>query len=52
MAMIDGHEAQLTYNGRNVAWVIFKPAVVFKPPCIWAGAPTECIACGYRQSRE
>ena len=33
--MIDGHEAVLTENERNVAWVILKPSVIFKSPAVW-----------------
>lgn len=35
---IDGHEARLSGNEQNVAWVIFKPSVVLKSPYVWNGA--------------
>ncbi|MDE7408568.1 MAG: hypothetical protein K2N09_00940 [Muribaculaceae bacterium] len=33
--IIDGHEAELTDNERNIAWIIFKPYVMLKSPAIW-----------------
>lgn len=30
--MINGHEASLADNEKNVAWIIFKPSVIFKTP--------------------
>ncbi len=35
MTVIDGHEAELTANERNIAWFIFKPTVIFKSPVLW-----------------
>ncbi len=33
--VIDGHEAELVDNERNVGWIIFKPHVIFKSPTVW-----------------
>ncbi len=33
--VIDGHEAELAGNERNVGWIIFKPHVIFKSPTLW-----------------
>lgn len=32
---IDGHEAVLSENERNIGWIIFKPYVVLKSPVVW-----------------
>lgn len=59
--IIDGHEAELTDNERNVAWVILKPSVVFKSPAIWKSSdnyyslwaqvePGLSFACPFRNS--
>ena len=29
---INGHEASLADNEKNIAWIIFKPSVIFKSP--------------------
>lgn len=31
---INGHEAVLTGNDRNIGWIIFKPSVIFKSPVL------------------
>lgn len=33
--VIDGHEAELTYNERNVAWIILKPSIILRTPVLW-----------------
>lgn len=33
--IIDGYEAMLTENERNVGWIIFKPSIIIKSPDIW-----------------
>ena len=57
---INGHEASLADNEKNVAWVIFKPSVIFKTPNLlknkddirlWFQAePGISIACPFRNS--
>lgn len=57
---INGHEASLTDNGKNVAWVLFKPSVIFKTPNLlknkddihlWLQAePGISLACPFRNS--
>lgn len=59
--MIDGHEAELVENERNIAWIIFKPSVVFRSPDIWRSQdhyyrcwfqaePGISFACPFRNS--
>ncbi len=59
--IIDGNEAELTDNERNVAWIILKPSVVFKSPTIWKSSdnhyrlwvqlePGLSFACPFRNS--
>lgn len=57
---INGHEASLADNERNVAWIIFKPSVIFKTPNLlknkddirlWLQAePGISLACPFRNS--
>lgn len=57
---INGHEASLADNERNVAWIIFKPSVIFKTPDLltnkddirlWFQAePGISFACPFRNS--
>lgn len=59
--MIDGYEAELTENERDIAWVILKPSVVFRSPNVWRSAdnyyrlwfqaePGLSFACPFRNS--
>lgn len=59
--VIDGHEAELVNNERNVVWIIFKPYVTFKSPAVWKSAdeymrlwfqadPGISLACPFRNS--
>lgn len=59
--VIDGHEAELADNERNVAWVIFKPSLIFKTPEVWKSRdnyyrlwfqaePGISLACPFRNS--
>ena len=34
-AIIDGHEAELTNNERNIGWIVFKPAIILRTPDLW-----------------
>ena len=57
---INGHEASLADNEKDVAWIIFKPSVVFKTPNLlknkddirlWLQAePGISLACPFRNS--
>lgn len=58
---IDGQEAELTDNERNIRWVIFKPSVILKSPTVWESAdhdyrlwfqvePGLSLACPFRNS--
>ncbi len=33
--VIDGYEAELVDNERNIGWVIFKPSLTIKTPAVW-----------------
>lgn len=35
---IDGQEAELTENERNVAWIILKPSLILKSPKVWSSS--------------
>ena len=59
--MIDGHEAELVDNERDIGWVIFKPSVTLKTPTLWKSKdndyrlwaqiePGLCMACPFRNS--
>lgn len=59
--VIDGHEAELVDNERNVGWIVFKPHVIFKSPTIWKSSdeymrlwvqaePGISLACPFRNS--
>lgn len=59
--IIDGYEAELTYNERNIAWVILKPSMIFKTPKVWKSSdnyyrlwfqaePGISLACPFRNS--
>lgn len=61
LTVIDGHEAELADNERNVAWIIFKPSVVFRSPDVWhsdggyyrlwfQAEPGISFACPFRNS--
>ena len=58
---IDGQEAELTDNERNIRWIIFKPSVVLKSPTVWESTdndyrlwfqvePGLSLACPFRNS--
>ena len=57
---INGHEASLADNEKNIAWIIFKPSVIFKSPNLlknkddirlWFQAePGISFACPFRNS--
>lgn len=58
---IDGYEAKLTDNERDIAWVILKPSVVFRTPYVWRSKdnyyklwfqaePGISLACPFRNS--
>ncbi len=57
---INGHEASLADNEKNIAWIIFKPSVIFKSPNLlknkddirlWLQAePGISLACPFRNS--
>lgn len=58
---IDGNEAELVNNERNVGWIIFKPHVIFNSPAVWKSsneymrlwfqvAPGISLACPFRNS--
>lgn len=59
--IIDGQEAELTDNERNIRWIIFKPSVVLKSPTVWESTdndyrlwfqvePGLSLACPFRNS--
>ena len=59
--IIDGHEAELADNERNIGWVIFKPSLVIKTPALWKSSdniyrlwiqaePGLSLACPFRNS--
>ncbi len=59
--VIDGHEAELVDNERNVGWIIFKPHLIFKSPTLWKSSdtfmrlwiqaePGISLACPFRNS--
>lgn len=59
--VIEGHEAELVNNERNVGWIIFKPHVTIKSPAVWKSAdefmrlwfqaePGISLACPFRNS--
>lgn len=59
--MIDGHEAELADNERNIRWLILKPSVIIKSPTIWESTdnyyrlwvqaePGLSLACPFRNS--
>ncbi len=58
---IDGQEAELTDNERNIRWFIFKPSVILRSPTVWESAdhdyrlwfqvePGLSLACPFRNS--
>ena len=58
---IDGHEAELVDNERNIGWIMFKPSLILKTPviwkskeddlCLWAQVePGLSLACPFRNS--
>ncbi len=59
--IIDGHEAELADNERNIGWVIFKPSLAIKTPALWKSSdnnyrlwiqaePGLSLACPFRNS--
>lgn len=59
--IIDGREAELADNERNIGWVIFKPSLTIKTPAIWKNPDNDCslwaevnpglsLACPFRNS--
>lgn len=59
--IIDGQEAELTDNERDIRWIILKPSFVLKSPTIWKGTdddyrlwvqaePGLSLACPFRNS--
>ena len=59
--IIDGREAELADNERNIGWVIFKPSLTIKTPTIWESRDNDCclwaevnpglsLACPFRNS--
>ena len=59
--VIDGKEAELVNNERNVGWIIFKPHMIFKSPVVWKSTddlmrlwfqvdPGISLACPFRNS--
>lgn len=59
--LIEGNEAELSENDRNVGWVIFKPNLLFKSPSLWENKSQEIflwlqasgglsLACPFRNS--
>ncbi|MDE6227698.1 MAG: hypothetical protein K2M63_09310 [Muribaculaceae bacterium] len=59
--VIDGKEAELVNNERNVGWIIFKPHMIFKTPVVWKSndenmrlwfqaEPGISLACPFRNS--
>ncbi len=59
--VIDGHEAELADNERDIAWVIFKPSLILKSPDVWRTSdgysrlwlqvePGISLACPFRNS--
>lgn len=61
ITVIDGHEAELTDNERDIAWVVLKPSLLIKSPAVWKSAdnyyslwwqiePGISLACPFRNS--
>lgn len=59
--VIDGKEAELVNNERNVGWIMFKPHMIFKTPVVWKSTddlmrlwfqvdPGISLACPFRNS--
>lgn len=59
--VIEGHEAELVENERNVGWIVFKPHAIFKSPEVWKSRddymrlwfhiePGISLACPFRNS--
>ena len=59
--IIDGHEAELVDNERNIGWIICKPSLAIKTPAIWKNPndnyslwaqiePGLSLACPFRNS--
>ncbi len=59
--IIDGHEAELVDNEKDIRWIILKPSVIIKSPAIWKSAdnyyriwiqtePGLSLACPFRNS--
>lgn len=59
--IIDGHEAELVDNERDIGWVLFKPSLAIKTPAIWKSPddsyrlwgqiePGLSLACPFRNS--
>lgn len=50
MTVIDGYDAVLTDNDRNVGWIILKPSVMVRTPDLWKNTDGSCRL-GCRPSR-
>ena len=59
--VIEGREAELVDNERNIGWIIFKPHVIFRSPAVWKSLdnymqlwfqaePGISLACPFRNS--
>lgn len=59
--IIDGREAELVDNEKDIGWIIFKPSLTFKTPAIWKSPdnyfrlwaqiePGLSLACPFRNS--
>ena len=59
--IINGHEAELVDNERNIGWIIFKPSMTIKTPAVWKSPdnnyclwlqiePGLSLACPFRNS--
>ncbi len=59
--IIDGNEAELVDNEKDIGWVIFKPSLTIKTPAVWKSLDDNCslwaqiepglsMACPFRNS--
>ena len=59
--IIDGNEAELVDNEKDIGWVIFKPSLTIKTPAVWKSLEDNCslwaqiepglsLACPFRNS--
>ena len=49
--VIDGHEAELADNERNIGWLILKPSLVIKISCYLGRVRITTVVFGFRPSR-